>query len=66
VDAAGLSTEELYYRPLYTLARLASIVGISRLARIPALAARSRPRRLVLGLILNHPERISSDLARAS
>lgn len=65
VDAAGLSTEELQRRPLYTLARLARSSGFSSLARAPAITTRPGLRRLALSLLARHPDRFSADLSRA-
>ncbi len=65
VDAAGLSTEEMHRRPLYTLAHLARSSGFSQLTATPAVAKRPGLRRLALGLVARHPERFSADLSRA-
>jgi pimeloyl-ACP methyl ester carboxylesterase len=64
VDAGGVSTDELYYRPRYALARVARASGLSRLAQVPTVARRPRLRRLAFGLLAHRPERIPADVAR--
>jgi pimeloyl-ACP methyl ester carboxylesterase len=64
VDAGGVSTDELYYRPRYMLARVARASWLPRRAQMPTVARRPGLRRLALGLLAHRPERIPADVAR--
>jgi pimeloyl-ACP methyl ester carboxylesterase len=64
VDAGGVSTDELCYRPRYTLARAARASGLTHLAQMPTVARRAGLRRLALVLFAHHPELIPADVAR--
>jgi pimeloyl-ACP methyl ester carboxylesterase len=66
VDAAGVSTDRLYYRPRYTLGRAARASGcLAQATQVSTVARRPGLRRLALGLLARRPERIPADIARA-
>ena len=63
VNAAGITTTDLYRGPISALARVATMVVGYTAARQRQIVRRPGSRHLALGLVARHPSRLAPDLA---